>query len=241
VGRPSGMLGQNFTCHPNGKLVAVYPFEVRGWEGVSQYSKIMEYHDEGIMLTYNFVPPAIMATVLHKHGAGAWEIMERYKNMVLSGFMLEDTTTGSVSRGPFDMPIARYDLDATLHERFIRATKLLCELHFAMGAEKINLSFDNLPQITSPDQIKLINTRDMKLSNLLLFTVHMMGTAIMGSKADRSVVNLKGQLWDLPGCYVADASLIPSAPAVNPQVTIMAFANKVAQGILETEKRPATV
>ena len=35
--------------------------------------------------------------------------------------------------------------------------------------------------------------------------------------------------WDLPGCYVADASLFPTAVGVNPQVTIMALATRVAQ------------
>ena len=57
----------------------------------------------------------------------------------------------------------------------------------------------------------------------------MMGTCKMGSSPDDSVVNLSGELWDLPGCYVADASLFPTAVGVNPQVTIMALATRVAQ------------
>jgi long-chain-alcohol oxidase len=51
----------------------------------------------------------------------------------------------------------------------------------------------------------------------------------MGSSPRDSVVNLNGELWDLPGCYVADASLFPTAVGVNPQVTIMALATRVAQ------------
>ena len=62
-----------------------------------------------------------------------------------------------------------------------------------------------------------------------LFTVHMMGTCRMGSSPHDCVVNLDGELWDLPGCYVADASLFPTAVGVNPQVTIMALATRVAQ------------
>jgi long-chain-alcohol oxidase len=51
----------------------------------------------------------------------------------------------------------------------------------------------------------------------------------MGSTPRKSVVDLSGELWDLPGCYVADASLFPTAVGVNPQVTIMALATLVAQ------------
>ena len=56
-----------------------------------------------------------------------------------------------------------------------------------------------------------------------------MGTCRMGSRQETSVANLRGELWDLPGCYVADASLFPTAVGVNPQVTIMALATRVAE------------
>ena len=58
-----------------------------------------------------------------------------------------------------------------------------------------------------------------------------MGTARMGSRPADSVVDLSAQLWDLPGCYVADASLFPTAIGVNPQITIMALATRVAERI----------
>jgi long-chain-alcohol oxidase len=58
-----------------------------------------------------------------------------------------------------------------------------------------------------------------------------MGTARMGSRPNDSVVNLSGELWDLPGCYVADASVFPTAIGVNPQLTIMALATRIAEHI----------
>jgi choline dehydrogenase-like flavoprotein len=51
----------------------------------------------------------------------------------------------------------------------------------------------------------------------------------MGSRPADSVVDLSAQLWDLPGCYVADSSLFPTAIGVNPQITIMALATRVAE------------
>ena len=68
----------------------------------------------------------------------------------------------------------------------------------------------------------------MPRQSLELFTVHLMGTARMGGTAGSSVVDASGELWDLPGCYIADASLFPTAIGVNPQITIMALATRVA-------------
>jgi choline dehydrogenase-like flavoprotein len=40
-------------------------------------------------------------------------------------------------------------------------------------------------------------------------------------------------LRQLPGAYVADGSLLPTAPGVNPMITIIAMARRVARGIAE--------
>jgi hypothetical protein len=45
LGRPSGQLGRHFLVHPNVKVLAVYPFAVRGWQGVSQWGQVREFHD----------------------------------------------------------------------------------------------------------------------------------------------------------------------------------------------------
>ena len=64
-----------------------------------------------------------------------------------------------------------------------------------------------------------------------------MGTARMGSRPEESVVDLSGQLWDLPGAYVADASLFPTAIGVNPQITIMALATRIAGRLIDNRGR----
>jgi choline dehydrogenase-like flavoprotein len=50
----------------------------------------------------------------------------------------------------------------------------------------------------------------------------------MGRDPRTSVVGADHQTHDTPGVYVADGSVVPSSPAVNPQVTIMALATRAA-------------
>jgi choline dehydrogenase-like flavoprotein len=226
--KSSRMLGKNLLCHPNAKVLSVYPFDVEAWKGVSQYAQIREFHDDGILMAENFIPPGSLAAHIPFAGEEAWELMQRYNQMVLSGVLVEDSTTGVVSRSLLGMPEARYDVTALDHARFIRGAKLLAEMHFEMGAEKVLLPFSSHPVATSVDDLRRLDERTVSRSELELFTVHLMGTARIGRTPEDSVVSPTGELWNLPGCYVADASLFPTAIGVNPQITIMALATRVA-------------
>ncbi len=231
LGRSSKQLGKNFLCHPNAKVLAVYPREIEGWKGVSQNTQIREFHDDGILMAENFVAPGILAAYLPYHGQRAWELMQRYNQMVLSGVLVEDSSSGTVSRSLFGLPIVRYDITPLDHARFKRGVRLLAEMHFAMGAEFVVLPFFNQHFAYSPDDLAQIDELQTDPSTLELFTPHLMGTCRMGSRPSDSVVDLSGEVWELPGCYVADASLFPTAIGVNPQITIMALATRVAERI----------
>jgi choline dehydrogenase-like flavoprotein len=66
-----------------------------------------------------------------------------------------------------------------------------------------------------------------------LSTSHVQGSAPMGGDPVRSVVNPAGRSHDVAGLYVGDGSLIPASLSVNPSLTIMALAAKVAHHIAE--------
>ena len=55
----------------------------------------------------------------------------------------------------------------------------------------------------------------------------------MGDDPTRSVVDATGQSHDFTGLYVGDGSLIPASLSVDPSLTVMALATKVAAHIAE--------
>ena len=59
-----------------------------------------------------------------------------------------------------------------------------------------------------------------------------MGTCRMSAREEEGVVSPRGELWGVRGLYVADASVMPGTIGVNPQVTIMALARLIAEGIV---------
>jgi choline dehydrogenase-like flavoprotein len=60
---------------------------------------------------------------------------------------------------------------------------------------------------------------------------HLMGGCAMGTGAADSVTDAWGRVHGIPWLRVADASLFPDALEINPYVTIMALADRVAEGI----------
>ena len=65
-------------------------------------------------------------------------------------------------------------------------------------------------------------------------TVHLTGTAPMGERAGRCPVDSFGNVRGVANLAVNDGSLLPSAPGVNPQGTIMAVAHRNVARMLGT-------
>ncbi|MBO2449435.1 GMC family oxidoreductase [Actinomadura barringtoniae] len=65
-----------------------------------------------------------------------------------------------------------------------------------------------------------------------LSTTHMQGSVPMGEDTVRSAVDSWGRSHDVAGLHVADGSVIPASMSVNPSLTIMALAARVAAGLV---------
>jgi choline dehydrogenase-like flavoprotein len=80
----------------------------------------------------------------------------------------------------------------------------------------------------------------------MVFSAHQMGTARMGADPADHPVDERGRVRAdargavVPGLYVGDGSLFPTAIGVNPMITIMVLARRVARTVIaETEAQPA--
>lgn len=69
------------------------------------------------------------------------------------------------------------------------------------------------------------------LGNAPCSSAHQMGTCRMSATAEKGVVDQYGKVWGTEGLYVADSSVFPSASGVNPMVTIMSIADRIARAV----------
>jgi choline dehydrogenase-like flavoprotein len=138
-----------------------------------------------------------------------------------------------VRRGPGGRPLITYSLGDHDVARLKRAVEILGRVYFAAGARSVFPlvhGFDELHSVGDLERLRraTVHARDFEIT-----AYHPLGTARMGRDPSKSVVGPDHQVHDTPGLYVADGSVVPSSPAVNPQVTIMALATRAAEKIAE--------
>jgi choline dehydrogenase-like flavoprotein len=88
------------------------------------------------------------------------------------------------------------------------------------------LEGDDVPRIDA-----LVQARYLRLGQASISAAHLMGGCRMGVVPAQSVTDPWGKVHGHPDLYVADASLFPAASEVNPHLTIMALADRVAEGL----------
>ena len=66
-----------------------------------------------------------------------------------------------------------------------------------------------------------------------VYTAHQMCSCRMGSDPRESVADGRGELHDTKGVWIGDASAFPTAPGVNPMISIMSLAHRTAGEIVK--------
>jgi choline dehydrogenase-like flavoprotein len=149
------------------------------------------------------------------------EVMSRYRWLAQFGLMVSDSSRGSVTN-MLGRPLIRYDLNREDLDRFRTGLGKLEQLFEAAGAREVFLP---LPRHRRPDEAR---PHDLKLAGF-----HPLGTARADASPERGVVDGELKLHGVEGVYVADGSVVPSSLGVNPQLTIMALATRLALGLLQ--------
>ena len=72
---------------------------------------------------------------------------------------------------------------------------------------------------------------DFKPGKLPISAAHLQGGCAMGRDPTDSVTSAYGQVHGIPWLFVADSSLFPNSLEINPYLTIMALADRVAETI----------
>jgi len=223
IGRESGQLGGNLSMHPATAAFALMDEVVDMAKGVPQSFYVDEWAGEGIMFEGIAGPPSYAAMSLPLEGERHAEAMRSYRHLAQLGLMVSDSSRGRVRRiGGLSRPLITYDLDERDLGRFRTGLRRIRELFESAGAHEVYLP---LPPGTEPEQARA--------KDLGLMAFHPLGTARADADPSRGVVDSNLQVHGIEGLHVADGSVVPSSLGVNPQITIMALATRLAYHLLE--------
>jgi choline dehydrogenase-like flavoprotein len=98
---------------------------------------------------------------------------------------------------------------------------------FAAGAREVFLPVLGLGGIDA-DALRTLDLESIPKKRLECASQHPLGTCRMGISPADSVVDPSGKTWELDELYVADGSIVPTSLGVNPQLSIMTLATRIA-------------
>ncbi|MBW2282768.1 MAG: GMC family oxidoreductase [Deltaproteobacteria bacterium] len=232
----SGQAGENLQFHPGVAIMGVFPERTHPEFGATQGYQSLQFIPEGFKLETLWAPPGVFAVRLPGIGT---ELKQRLAEIPYCAVW---DAIASCNRSLGRVRARRRGMDPALHWRFDpqdvqilkRALQVLAELLFAAGARKILPGVGRLPEeMHSLDEAEALRRHDLRADDLTCGGNHAFSSTRMHGDPRRGVVGEDGRCHDLDNLYVADTGILPRSPAVNPMLTCMALAHRVAAGIAE--------
>ena len=231
----SGALGANLALHPSALVMAEMPEPIYGWRGASVGSYMDEFEHPakgGFLLEGGMAAPDILSVMLPGVGAAYVDAMSRYPNFAATAALIHDHNVGHVSWDGRNKEL-HYRLDLADRPKLRAALKASARVFFAAGARCVHLPTFGEGRIARAEDIDtVVDALSLEPSTIRLISYHPQGTCRMGVDPTQAIGDPRGQVHGVEGLYVADASLFPTSILVNPQMTVYALSNFIAEEIL---------
>jgi choline dehydrogenase-like flavoprotein len=201
-------LGTGFYVHPQYLNLAVYGHRVEAFKGAFQGVKSADpgFREGGFKLENVFAPPAGVAMLIRGMGARHREIMEKLPYMACVEVAIRDTEPGRIEVGKRGAVTIHKSLNAEDRARRARGFEAIHRIFRSTGALEVH-------------------------EGQFGIGLHLMGGCAIGASPRRSVVGPDFRLHGHERTFVADSSLFPNAPGINPSLTVMALALRAAEEI----------
>jgi len=220
-----GNVGNSLQLHPTVKLTARFRDRVNASDmgvpvhQVKEFAPRLSFGCSISALPYLELAMSDHPAHLREVTAG-WERMAIYYAMIVSG------SQGSVRAVPgFGDPLVRYRLTPEDMKLLAEGLAKLAEMLFASGAEALFPSVRGVEPFRSMDDVRRLPSM-LPHGRTNLMTIHLFSSCPMGENRDVCAADSFGRVRGMKGLHIADASLLCTAPGVNPQGSVMAFARR---------------
>jgi choline dehydrogenase-like flavoprotein len=230
-------LGRRITLHPALILVGEHEKTITNFNGhpTSYYCDEFWRSDSFLLETCMYFP-FVTAKNLIGFGAEHSELMRAFPRLQMILVLALDPAIpeNRVTVNAKGEPVVDYTLTDpvldTLHASMVASARIF----FAAGAKRVHAPAGATFFIDAADAGRvdeLIPRANVKPGKISVTSAHLMGGCAMGRDATDSVTDGWGRVHGVPWLFVADSSLFPQCSQINPYITVMALADRVAEGI----------
>jgi choline dehydrogenase-like flavoprotein len=198
-------LGRGFHVHPQYMNLAVYDHRIEAFKGAFQALKSADpgFRKNGFKLENVFAPPAAVAMLIRGMGVSHQDVMSKLPQMACVEVAVRDTEPGRIDVNRRGVTVISKSLNAEDKARRARGFEAIHKIFRSTGAMAVH-------------------------EGQFGIGLHLMGGCALGTEPSRSVVGPDFRLHGHRRTFVADSSLFPNAPGINPSLTVMALALRAA-------------
>ena len=220
-------VGNSLQVHPTVKIVARFRDTVNATDMGVPVHQVKEFSPR-LSFGCSVSSPAYLALGLIDHPEAARETSRTWQNMANYYAMITSEGSGTVRGLPgFRDPLVRYALTQTDRRNLADGLKKLSQILFESGAVELYPSLAHGPMLRCNGCLeKIPEILPDGLASLM--TIHLFSSCPMGEDQSKCAVDSFGRVHGFKNLLVNDASLLCTAPGVNPQGSIMALARRNA-------------
>lgn len=228
-------IGAGVQFHTSVHVAARFDEPVHGYYGPTMAAAITEFSDAygrtgpGFMLENTAVHPIATASALPGFGVEHDAHVSRLPFLARALVVLRDRARGRISLDNDGASRIEHALESDDRARLAHGMVALARAHLAAGAREVILPIEGSTPVRAERDLAAFDGSLLDPARAsLVYAVHLFGGAIMGREPATSVCDVEGRVHGVTGLVLADASVLPTNTGVNPQVTIVANALRVA-------------
>lgn len=226
-------VGEHTYCNPCPMVHAVFDEDIvlyrnipAAW-GITHFRLAKtdgdSYLEGGYLLMANQLQPASLAAVLPKFGVEHRKLMARLKKLGGTICWIDDVEEGAV-RLEDGRPRYRVPLTGGNGLRLRDAFKKQAKLLFTVGAKEVLFGDPKDTRITREQDVDAaVESFDLSPGRFFFAAPHPAGGARMSKDPGYGVVGFDHKVHYTDNLFVSDPSVFPTAPSVDPSMTIMGF------------------
>jgi choline dehydrogenase-like flavoprotein len=227
-------LGHGFTCHPALILVAEHEEPITNFVGHPKSFYLDRAEDEGYVLETCMYFPFVTAKSLSGFGPEHARFLRAFPRLQMILVLACDHVDphNRVTVSSDGRPVVHYRFTPEVVRGLVEGTRTSARIFFAAGADRAHVPMAE-PTTVEASQPEQLDNLSFTPGKVTVSAAHLMGGCGMGRNATDSVTDSFGRVHGVPWLYVADASLFPDSVEINPYLTIMALADRVAERVCE--------
>jgi choline dehydrogenase-like flavoprotein len=229
----AGHIGRSLAVHPTVKLAARFADELNVSDDVPVH-QVKEFAPE-LSFGGSASQPGLIALALSDQWSTFSKAITDWRRISVYYAAITSEGRGKVRavRGLRD-PIVTYGL--TRRDRALLGSGLarLALVMLEAGADEVYPSFRGAPIVRKRSDLATMQS-SFSAGRASVMTVHLCSTVPMGEDKAKCGANSFGRVHGTANVWVNDASLLPTAPGVNPQGTVMALAIRNARRFAASE------